>query len=81
MDPQRCSQNSHSSQKKKTESGAKRKLKLSEFRVLKAEIDTVLSKVQKKLNGVKDKIKANIWSVSNKDGLLTSNKYKYLGCI
>ena len=56
-------------------------MKLVYFKAFKAEIENVLSEVQEKLNYVKDTIKANVWSISNKDGLLTRNKYKYLSCI
>ena len=52
--------------------------KLAGFNRLKEEIDWDLASAQKKLEGVRKKIRENTWSVDNRDGLLTAKQEDYL---
>ena len=52
--------------------------KLAGFNTLKEEIDWDLASAQKKLEGVRKKIRENTWSVDNRDGLLTAKQEDYL---
>jgi len=55
--------------------------KLAGFNRLKEEIDWDLASAQKKLEGVRKKIRENTWSVDNRDGLLTAKQEDYLQCL
>ena len=51
------------------------------FRSLKSEIDTEMALVHQTLEGVTRKIKANVRSEDNPNGLLVQQEYEYLRCL
>ena len=57
------------------------KNKLAGFNLLKGEIDTDMAKAHEVLDGVRRKIRANILSKENPDGLLTNSQEDYLQCL
>ena len=51
------------------------------FRSLKAELDEDLAGILQRVEQFKTKIKANLYSNENQDGLLTRGEEKYLSCL
>ena len=51
------------------------------FHSLKAELDAEMSKVHQQLEGIGNKLRANIHSEENSEGLLVQRERDYLECL
>ena len=60
---------------------ARAEQKSAGFRSLKSEIDDEIARAHEALNGVRRKIRENILSEKNEDGLLTGKLDDYLRCL
>ena len=55
--------------------------RLAGFKSLKEDIDTDMAKIHEISDGVRTKIRENILSNENRDGLLTNKQEDYLKCL
>ena len=60
---------------------ARAERKSAGFRSLKSEIDSEMARIHEALDGVRRKIRENIVSDENEDGLLTGRNDDYLKCL